>query len=388
MNKQVNMHRIWGVCFIIIIVSVSAVHIWVKDTAYSAVEKRNLTTADDLKRNFGSEVIPVEEVEEYLADQFPSRDIMIRLKSTLDRMLGRIKFMDVYVCGNEYLMQDFGKPDPENMSETYEQMRNFAERYPESSMYMMLVPNAISVYKKYLPDYVHPESQNDFIADTYEAVSGNIEGIDIAGIFAGMDKRGDATQLYYYTDHHWTTDAAYIAYKAFAMQLRFDTDADFESGIICNDFEGSLAARSGLKPSVSDSIKVYYPSGTSEKIYYRVLYEDEQRTEGTCYAMDRLDGDNPYEVFFGGNHSSVDIITSADTARTLLIFKDSYANCFVPFLIPHYSKIKIIDPRYYYDDIDITMQVDNYTDILFLYNVNTFSQDTSLKAVLQNEQYD
>ena len=32
------------------------------------------------------------------------------------------------------------------------------------------------------------------------------------------------------------------------------------------------------------------------------------------------------------------------------------------------------------------MQSENFTDVLFLYNANTFSEDTSLKTVLINRQ--
>ena len=39
--------------------------------------------------------------------------------------------------------------------------------------------------------------------------------------------------------------------------------------------------------------------------------------------------------------------TTADTGRTLLLLKDSYANCFVQFLTPYYDRILMIDPRYY-----------------------------------------
>ena len=67
-------------------------------------------------------------------------------------------------------------------------------------------------------------------------------------------------------------------------------------------------------------------------------------------------------------------------------FKDSYANCLIPFLIPQFKKIKIVDSRHFYDDIDMVMQSEKFTDVLFLYNVNTFSQDMVLKVVLANEE--
>ena len=68
--------------------------------------------------------------------------------------------------------------------------------------------------------------------------------------------------------------------------------------------------------------------------------------------------------------------------KILLIFKDSYANSFVPFLIPYYQQIVMIDPRYYYDDVEQLMTQRGVTDVLFLYNLSTFSADTALADTL------
>ena len=62
----------------------------------------------------------------------------------------------------------------------------------------------------------------------------------------------------------------------------------------------------------------------------------------------------------------VDIVTTNDTSRKLVVFKDSYANCFVPFLLPYYNEIVMIDPRYYYDNVETLITNKKITDVLFL----------------------
>ena len=69
--------------------------------------------------------------------------------------------------------------------------------------------------------------------------------------------------------------------------------------------------------------------------------------------------------------------------KNLLIFKDSYANCFIPLLQPYFRSITVIDPRYYYDDVDRLITDNSITDVLFLYNVDTFMTDTSLADSLE-----
>lgn len=66
-----------------------------------------------------------------------------------------------------------------------------------------------------------------------------------------------------------------------------------------------------------------------------------------------------------------------------MVIKDSYANCFVPFLIPHYKEITMIDPRYYYEDVNKEIADSDIQDVLFLYNANTFFEDNSLSSIFE-----
>ena len=87
-------------------------------------------------------------------------------------------------------------------------------------------------------------------------------------------------------------------------------------------------------------------------------------------------------MFFGGNQGKITIETSVDTNRRLLVLKDSYANCFLPFLLSEFQEITIVDPRYYYENLNDLMVTEQYTDMLYLYNVNTLAEDTNLSLTL------
>ena len=103
-------------------------------------------------------------------------------------------------------------------------------------------------------------------------------------------------------------------------------------------------------------------------------------------VKNKLKEKDKYQVFFGGNYGVVSIENNeANNDKNLLIIKDSYANSFVPFLTSHFSKIILVDPRYYYEDIDELMKNENVDEVLYLYNANTFFSDTSLAPVLNNE---
>ena len=42
----------------------------------------------------------------------------------------------------------------------------------------------------------------------------------------------------------------------------------------------------------------------------------------------------------------------------------------------------MVDPRYFYDDLEELMQVEEIQEVLYLYNANTFYSDTSLELAL------
>ena len=148
---------------------------------------------------------------------------------------------------------------------------------------------------------------------------------------------------------------------------------------VSDSFEGTLSSKSGSHKT-TDTVQVYIPQS---QIRYYVTYSDSTERICSIYQSSALKNKDKYTVFFGGNHPKVEISTTADNQRVLLLFKDSYANSFVQFLLPYYQKIIMIDPRYYYDSLDAILTTENVTDVLYLYSADTFVKDTSLADVLE-----
>ncbi|MEG1742531.1 MAG: hypothetical protein RR237_06585, partial [Acetivibrio sp.] len=73
------------------------------------------------------------------------------------------------------------------------------------------------------------------------------------------------------------------------------------------------------------------------------------------------------------------------SSERILVIKDSYANCFIPFLTPYYREVMVVDPRYYYGDIHKLMEENHFNRVLFLYNANTFFGDNNLSGVLASD---
>ena len=105
---------------------------------------------------------------------------------------------------------------------------------------------------------------------------------------------------------------------------------------------------------------------------------EEQKKLTSLYQMDLVDGQDKYLVYLGGNYPVVRISTTSTKDRRLLIIKDSYANAFVPFMTKDFNEITMVDLRYYTGDVNELVDEYLITDLLILYNINTFNDDHSI----------
>ena len=58
-----------------------------------------------------------------------------------------------------------------------------------------------------------------------------------------------------------------------------------------------------------------------------------------------------------------------------MVIKDSYANALVPYLTEYYDRIIMVDPRYIEDDVGKLSEEEGITDVLFVNNTETISDD-------------
>ena len=232
----------------------------------------------------------------------------------------------------------------------------------------------VKLYESKLPKNAPVRDQSADLT----ALAGSLQGISFLDVSAALSAHTDE-QLYYRTDHHWTSLGARYAFEAMAAQLGISQPIqNYDTYTVSTTFEGTLASRSGSHAAY-DTVELYVPQTDVE---YYVSYGDAAETSATIYDRSALDQKDKYTVFFGGNYPRVDVYTTAETGKTLLLFKDSYANCLMQFLYPYYDHIILIDPRYYYDNVESVISREQVTDVLFLYNANTYFEDTSLADVL------
>lgn len=380
MNRRLY-NLILGICFPLILAAVFIINIINPDKAFSSEENHMLQTMPQFSFSSYFQGRFENKLDEYANDQFLARNGFIRIKSAVDVTLGKLEANGVYLCKDNYLMEDIASPDSEELSRVYQALTDFKNRHQDLDMFFLLAPNAANVLSDKLPALVRPEDQNKYM-DEFFAELGNL-GITSIDVREALKTASETQQVYYRTDHHWTTDGAYAAFRSAAQTLGIAESVSYKSYVVKNDFCGTLASKSGFVSGLYDEIKVYLPEEDSPYLNSVIYYSDTRERTTNFYQLDNLDTKDAYTVFGGSNHSRYTIETPTESQEKLLLVKDSYANSMIPFLSQYYREIVVVDPRYFYDDLDSIIRDEGITQVLFLYNANTFFEDDSLSVILE-----
>lgn len=314
----------------------------------------------------------------WFSDQFVFRDQNIHIKYLIQKFTGVKEIQGVYLT-KRGLIEKTAEVNKEQLDRNLNAINTLKQNYPDLNVGFMLAPNAVSIERDSLPKSADAWDQNKQMDDIYNRIDDSIKKIDVRST---LEKHKDE-YLYYKSDHHWTSLASYYSYQTLASSFKLDKTkkSDYTIYPVSNSFEGTLANKTGsLK--IKDEIDIYVPKTETD---YVVTDESTNKKSRTIYHSEALETKDNYAVFMGGNKSLFHINIDNDSKKHLLLIKDSYANSLIPFLIPEYESITVVDPRYYFDDYTRLIQNDLITDVLFMYNSNTFVQDTSLADMLQTQ---
>ncbi|MDU1411950.1 MAG: DHHW family protein [Clostridium sp.] len=365
--------------FILFILIMFVINIFKGEKEFSEEENRNLSKKPELTFNSFINGDYTEKFESYISDQLPGRRLFVNAKFKIDMLLGKSEVNGVFIGKENQLMEDFHESSNEQTDDKVLAINEFKKLHENTNVSFMLIPTAAEILKEKLPRNAPVDSELEFMNYIQGNLNSNIKFISpYNALYENRDQ-----YLYYRTDHHWTTKGAYIAYVEFckAVGIEPKNEEEFNIQLVANDFYGSLTSKIGQRSGEGDNINVYIPKENSEVV---VNYVSEQRRSGSLYNSASLDEKDKYQVFTGGNHPHINIKSLGDPKKKLLLIKDSYANSFLPFLTAHYGEIDVIDLRYYMDDVNKLMEEKGITDVLFLYNVNTFNSDNSILNIISS----
>ncbi len=251
----------------------------------------------------------------------------------------------------------------------------------KSNVYAMLIPTSMDIM---LHDSIRKDlnsSDQKKAIDYFNASFKNVTAV--SGIYE-TQKAHKNEYTYFRTDHHWTALGAYYAYGDFckakgikAVPLKKYSTASFDG------FLGTFYASSGQSAALGntpDTVVAYLPNNNVEC----TLTESNGKTYNWNVITDVSEyAENlKYLTFIGGDQALITIKNlDIKEESSCLVIKESYGNAFVPFLIPHYKNIYVIDPRHYKDTLRNFTNTHQIDDIIFLANVSTTRNSVYIDAM-------
>lgn len=178
--------------------------------------------------------------------------------------------------------------------------------------------------------------------------------------------------LYFRTDHHWTSLAAYYVYRAFCESKGIDAQdiADFKEV----DFSGFLGSyytklNTPAMKQNPDTVQAWIPKDTN-----KMTYTDSggNTVDWNVIRKDVKDwaANSKYSCFIGGDQPWAEIRNpKIDDGSSCLVLKESYGNSFVPWLVDHYQTVYIADFRYTTVNVADFCKEHNVTDLIVINNI-------------------
>lgn len=352
---------------------------------YSILENRSLETKPEFRLSDLLNGDYQEHYETYLNDQIYRRDSWVSLAVTLERMAGKKEINGVYIGKDGYLLEKYSDSDFEDI-QIEENVRILASflndaiaRYGKDRTAFFMIPDKAAALPEKLPTYANAAIDKD--DSVLAALKSRLTEPDIV-LDAGPILRGHQDEyIYYRTDHHWTTLGAWYAYCAWAEHTGHPSKSleDYRREIIFDDFYGTTYNKVHIHVP-ADHVELFHHPSQNDIVVN--ADNGDLVSDSFYFPKEAAEGFNRYNVFFSKNTARVHITTSADTDRRLLVVKDSFANCFLPFLAGDYKEILMIDCRYGKENVrDLLAAHEEITDILVMYNSKKFMQDTNLRAL-------
>ena len=358
------------IVFSLFIVVFSLLFIFMPKRDFSEQENRYLSSIPEftLKSLFSGDF--TQDFEKYLSDQFPFRDKWITFKAASELAAGKTQNNGIYYCGDDTLIEGFASPDDELLNTNINAVNELVESV-DCEVYFQLVPTSSEIWRSKLPSYAQSTDQNQLIDYCY--ANAHAVSVDVASILA---ENADE-YIYYRTDHHWTTLGAYYGYRALADVMGF-SPAPLESFTritVSDSFYGTTYSSSGFSWVKPDIIETFVPESDAVSV---TNYPHGSPESGHMYDVNFLEKKDKYSMFYGGNTPLLKIETGTPDKDSLLVIRDSYADCFTPFLYGEFSTIYQMDLRYYKTSLRDFISDNDIDSILLCYSTKSFMTDTSL----------
>ncbi len=251
---------------------------------------------------------------------------------------------NLYVKGDAaYSVYYFGK---ENCTNYVAALNNVAaELKGQTTVYNILVPNNSGVMLSEDELSKLAGSDQEQAIDYYYSIeSDDVKTVDTIKTL----REHNDEYLYFRTDHHWTQLAAYYVYQNFCKVKGMEAhDLSYYDKKEFKNFLGTFYSTLGNSNMEAnpDTVDAYVPKGTNDMTFWDT--DGKEWNWNVIYDVDSWASSSKYMTFIGGDRP-MEVIENPQIkdGSSCVVLKESYGNCFVPFLVDHYQTVYVLDYRY------------------------------------------
>lgn len=282
---------------------------------------------------------------------------------------------NLYVKGDAaYSVYYFGK---ENCTNYVAALNNVAaELKGQTTVYNILVPNNSGVMLSEDELSKLAGSDQEQAIDYYYSIeSDDVKTVDTIKTL----REHNDEYLYFRTDHHWTQLAAYYVYQNFCKVKGIEAhDLSYYDKKEFKNFLGTFYSTLGNSNMEAnpDTVDAYVPKGTNDMTFWDT--DGKEWNWNVIYDVDSWASSSKYMTFIGGDRP-MEVIENPQIkdGSSCVVLKESYGNCFVPFLVDHYQTVYVLD--YCYTTVNVLDFVkEKQADDLIIINNITIIGSTSV----------
>ena len=362
-RKSINEYTLpvvfFGLCIIML-----ACYLIKPDNDFSDMENRFLQKRPKITMQSLSDGSFMDSFETYTNEQIPLRNMFVKVKAVIVWMTGASENDGIAKGEDGYLFDKVtGISDKVNKNITA--IKNFAVS-TDRDIYIAVAPTSTWINEEKLPKGMPVLDERKCSSELALALE-SIPNAHIVDLYDALNDHKDE-QIYYRTDHHWTTKGAGYAYEKIDDDMGLPVKEITEyAKHEADDFYGTHYAKyKGI--FVAPDMIEYYDVPIKE-------LELEGRTVDNLIDTDKLSGYDKYAAFMYGNDGKCIVRANKGIGKDLIIFKDSYANCLIPYLVMNYDSITVIDLRYFGGKVSDELSAEADADILLMYNWSFINED-------------
>jgi hypothetical protein len=326
------------------------------------------------------------EFENYFTDQFPGRDVWVKMYLKYQKAVNKTFIFNYYVTKDNWIMPKpitrFPKRSIDKAFNNLEKINQIAKKQGTRLIFISL-PHKVNSVKVNTPSYIQKDRGLEDKAYMLNKIkNSSVELLDVGSEIKKRYSQEQINQMYFKTDHHWNISGAFAGLKIISnyLNLNFNDKNYIEKCYRDKVFQGSYNLQLYMMVSAKNEvICTKVPKDNSFKALKITINKKNVPIERVYARVDFLKKKNiQYKELFTNDYSEIKIKNPlAKNNKKIIISKDSYTNPIVFHIAQQYKEADVVDLRHYkYKSFERLLKDNKFDYALIMYDDDKLSGPT------------